>query len=485
MRKTLTKHFHWASSTVILASAFWLILTLGAVAQGIKELPIVEKPRERSSADRVVIKTVPAQPSKGVLAVVLDPIVNGQVTVKDSTGRIISKLEADKDGQAEIQLARNKTYLVEASYPGFLGATGKSKPLKNSEVIRLRLTPQFAKLVLNGLPPNAQVLIDDQSRATADRIGVATINDLKPGDHSLIVRHPEYNDYVDSLKGLEAGATANWRISPVRVAKLTIQGTPGATVMIDGAMQGKIQPDGTVRIDYELERTVERTISVELPGYQTWTKTELLSPGPKTIEAKLNPIVTSAGESDFFTASLALWKAPKSWELVTVGNNKRLRVKGEELGLLKDKVYRDIDKESNFTIWLEDGKGATWAVKADPEGRSYYLFHLSGPKSTALTPKKFYTYAVIDGGAPVEVSTPFPVLMELDMKSSYLINIEISGDRFLHWITSNETGERVELGAWTNTTPTKDRFLYGTFGFRSLYGEIFAVDDFSLEPKKP
>ena len=71
------------------------------------------------------------------------------------------------------------------------------------------------------------------------------------------------------------------------------------------------------------------------------------------------------------------------------------------------------------------------------------------------------------------------------MKSSYLLNIEISGDRFLHCINSNETGERVELGAWTNTTPTKDRFLYGTFGFRSLYGEIFAVDDFSLEPKKP
>ena len=449
----------------------------------------VVKPRERSDSERVTIRTKAAQPTRGVLAVVLQPIVPGQVVVvKDATGKVINRQEGIKDGQAEFQLQRGKTYQIEASYPGYLSAAGKSKPLKANEIMRLTLVPQFVQFNLGGLPVGATVAIDDKVRATVGQNGSVSIGEVPPGKHILRIRHPEYNDYTDNFDdaALDAGDVVNYgRIRMNRVAKLTIQGTPGATVMIDGAVQGKIQNDGTVKIDYELERATERTISLELLGYQTWTKTELLSPGPKTIEAKLNPIVTSAGESDFFTASLALWKAPKSWELVTVGNNKRLRVKGEELGLLKDKVYRDIDKESNFTIWLEDGKGATWAVKADKEGRSYYLFHLSGPKSTALTPKKFYTYAVIDGGAPVEVSTPFPVLMELDMKSSYLINIEISGDRFLHWITSNETGERVELGAWTNTTPTKDRFLYGTFGFRSLYGEIFAVDDFSLEPKKP
>ena len=469
--------------SVISACALCLMLTVVTLAQGIKELPIVEKPRERSSAERVIIKTVPAQPSKGVLAVVLDPVVNGQVIVKDSTGRVISKLEADKDGQAEIQLARNKIYLVEANFPGFHGAKGKSRPLKTSEVIRLRLIPQFAKLVLNGLPPNAQVLIDDQPRVTADQTGVATINDLQPGDHSLIVRHPEYNDYADSLKGLEAGATVNWRILPVRVAKLTIQGTPGATVFIDGAMQGKIQPDGTVRIDYELDRAAERTISVELIGHQPWSKSELLSPGPRTIEVRLAPIVTSQGVSDTFD-SFIYWQNPSTWQLVTVGKNKKLKVQGSEPGLLKGQVYRDIDEDSSFILWLDDGKGATWVVKADPEGRNYYLFHLAGPKSTTHAPNKFYTYIVRNGADPEDVSVPFPILAELNQTASYQINIEVSGERIRHWITSSDTGEKMGLGSWTDTSPTKEKFLYGTFGFRSLSGEVFSVDELTLATKK-
>lgn len=254
--------------------------------------------------------------------------------------------------------------------------------------------------------------------------------------------------------------------------------------MIDGVLQGKIQDDGTVSFDYELKDAAEKTISVEQLGYQTWSKPELLTPGTRTIQVKLDPILTSTGVSDLFTDSLSLWNAPSTWELVTSGKDKRLRVKGSELGILKNTVYRDIQKESNFLVWLDDGKGATWAMKADKEGRNYYLFHLAGPNSTTHTPRKFYTYVVKDGGAPVAVSTPFPVLMELDQKTSYTINFEISGNQILHWITSNETGQQVELGAWTDTSLTKDKFLYGTFGFRSLAGEIFSVDEFTIAPKK-
>lgn len=444
----------------------------------------VVRPRERSASENITIRTKPGLPSKGVLAVVLNPIVSGQVLIKDSTGKLISTLETDKDGQAEIQLARNKIYQVEASSPGYIGAKGKSKPLQASEVIRLNLTPQFAQLGLLGLPTNAQVLIDGELKATADQTGLTQVNELKPGDHSLLVRHPEYNDYTYNLKGLEAGTTPYWQIVMTRVAKLTIQGPAGATVMIDGVLQGKIQDDGTVSFDYELKDAAEKTISVEQLGYQTWSKPELLTPGTRTIQVKLDPILTSTGVSDLFTDSLSLWNAPSTWELVTSGKDKRLRVKGSELGILKNTVYRDIQKESNFLVWLDDGKGATWAMKADKEGRNYYLFHLAGPNSTTHTPRKFYTYVVKDGGAPVAVSTPFPVLMELDQKTSYTINFEISGNQILHWITSNETGQQVELGAWTDTSLTKDKFLYGTFGFRSLAGEIFSVDEFTIAPKK-
>lgn len=441
----------------------------------------VEKPRERSSTERVVIKTIPAQPSKSVLAIVLDPVINGRIVVKDIAGRIIEDFNADKDGQAEIQLPRGKTYSVEASFPGYLNASGKARALKASEIIRLKLIPQFATLVLSGLPAKAQVFIDDQPRTMADQTGTASINDLKPGDHSLLIRHPEYNDYTDSLKGLEAGSSiANWRISLTRVAKLTVQGPAGAAVFIDGAMQGKIRDDGTVRIDYELDRATERTISVELLGFQAWSRKETLAPGPRTLAVKLDPVVTSAGMTDFFD-TLSQWNAPGEWELVGDARNKRLRVKGTELGLLKDKIYRDV-QQANFTVWLDDARGATWAVRADREGRNYYLFHLAGPKSTTHTPKRFYTYLVKDGGTPIDVSTPIPISTELNQESSYTIALEITGHKIQHWITSNVTGQKDDLGFWVDTEITKEKFLYGTFGFRSLAGEVFTVDDFILEP---
>ncbi len=461
-----------------------VLLSTTAVAQ--REYTVV-KPRDRSASESVTVRTKAAQASKGVLAVVLDPVINGQVIIKDpATGKQIEKREAGDSGKAEFELRRGKVYEVEVSYPGYLSASGKSKALKASEILRLKLTPQTARVNLLGLPEGAQVFLDDKLQVTVTKNGVAAVNDIAPGKHLLRISHSEYNDFIDNFENLEAGSEINYsRIPLTRVAKLTIQGTPGATVMIDGALQGKIQADGTVRIDYELNSAVERTISAELIGYQPWSKKEILSPGPRAMEIRLNPIVTSGGVSDGFD-NFFNWRNPPSWELVKAGteSNKRLRVKGVELGLLKDQVYRDIHEESNFVIWLDDGKGATWVVKADKEGQNYYLFHLAGPKSTTHAPNKFYTYVVKDGGAPKEVSLPFPVVAKLNQTASYEINIEVSGERIRHWITSSEEGEKLGLGVWTDNSPNKDKFLYGTFGFRSLSGEVFSVDDLTLATQK-
>jgi len=463
-----------------------LLIACSKTAFAQREYTVV-KPRERSATERVTIRTRAAQPSKGILAVVLQPIVPGQiVVVKDSTGKIISTQENIEDGQAEFQLQRGKIYHVEASRPGYLSKTGKSQPLKATEIIRLNLIPQFVSFNLSGLPAGAQVFIDDTLKATTDQSGSIAIGDVEPGKHSLRISHPEYNDYRDNFdgEGLKAGEEVNYsRIQLTRVAKLLIQGPAGATVLINGALQGKIQENGSVRIDYELEQATERTISVEQLGYQSWTRTETLTPGPHTYSVSLDPIVTSAGVSDFFD-SLSQWKAPTTWELMADGRNKKLRVKGEGLGVLKDRIYRDIQGGLNFTIWLDDGKGATWAVRVDKEGNNYYLFHLAGPDSTTHTPKRLYTYLVRGGGAPVEVSTPIPVLTDLNKNTSYTITIEVTGYTVRQWITSDQTGDRGDLGIWTDTTATKDKFLYGTFGFCSMAGEIFTVDDLNLAPHK-
>ena len=482
LRKSCFNNLPGLASSLFSLCAFTLALISLCQAQpGVKdrpkELPIIEKPRERSVSERVTIRSVPAQPTKGVLAVVLDPIVNGKVTVKDLNGRIHFSSDTGDNGQAEFQLQRNKVYYVEVSSPGFVDAGGKTKALGATEVMRVKLIPQFATLKLRGLPPNSKVLINETQRATSGQSGLVTINDIPPGDLKLLIRHPEYNDYTDKLDVTEAGATYNLTVRMAKVTKLTIRSLPNAVVLIDGAFEGRVEKNGTVQIDYELEQAGEHTITVELIGHQTWSRREMLSPGARMIAAELVPIVTSAGVSDFFD-NLSQWNAPPSWKII----NKKLEIGGSQLGTLKDKTYRDF--EATFTIWLDDCKGATWAVRADKQSRNYYLFHIAGPKSTTHTPDRFYTYLVRDGGEPIEADTPYPMTIDLNQPGSYTITVTVQGHTIKHSITGNETAEGFDIGIWTDTTDTKDKFLYGTLGFRSLSGEVFTIDDLSIEPLK-
>jgi hypothetical protein len=444
----------------------------------------VEKPRERAAGEKVIIRTVTKQPTEGVLVVVLDPIITGKVVVEGAAGQVLAEAEADETGQAEFKLPRGKAYRVKASAPGFTGAEGRSKILQANDTVRLKLRAQFATLRLRNLPPSAQVLIDDQVRATADQSGAVALADLLPGPHTLMIRHPEYNDFRDDLGEVAAGDQLSYpKVPLVKVARLTLQALPGATVLIDGERLGQVQADGKVTINYQLAEAAEHTVAVELLGYQTWSSRERLSPGARTIAVKLEPVVTSAGVSDSFD-DLSLWAAPPTWKirpdrLPSGKTNNKLEVSGEALGTPKGTLYRDFDV--NFTVWLPDGQGATWAVRVDKTGRNYYLFHLAGPVANA--PKKFYTYLVRDGQM-TQVSTPFQVLADLNPKDSYTIDVVVRGHTIKHTITSNATGESNDLGVYTDTTEGKSNFLYGTFGFRSLRGESFVVDEFTIQPSK-
>src|SRR5215475_8680661 len=223
--------------------AVWMLVPAGvsfAQQPGVKELPIVAKPRERSTTAPIIIVNKPVQPSKGVLAVVLSRYLNAQVVVKDLSGRVLDQKDAGEQGQAEFQLRRGKVYQVEASHPGYQSVSNKSRPLGASDVVRLELIPQHASLKFRNLPAGAQILIDDTQRATAETTGEVTITGLVPGNHSLAIRHPDYND---TLPELAAGDVVSYvKIPLTRVAKLTIIGPPDATILIDGSLEGKINP---------------------------------------------------------------------------------------------------------------------------------------------------------------------------------------------------------------------------------------------------
>lgn len=82
-----------------------------------------------------------------------------------------------------------------------------------------------------------------------------------------------------------------------------------------------------------------------------------------------------------------------------------------------------------------------------------------------------YTYLVQDGVIS-EVSTPTTVLTQLNNKESYTIHLTVKNDYVItHEITSNNNGELNELGIYTDSSETKERSLFGPFGFLSFKGK--------------
>src|SRR5690242_6858104 len=110
------------SSALQLPLLILIIVLITGTTQGqvpFRELPI-EKPKERTKIEPVRVKTrVNQARSTGLLQVLLNPIIQGQVTIKDAAGNTLKQEEADNDGRAEFTLPRNHSYQIEASYPGY------------------------------------------------------------------------------------------------------------------------------------------------------------------------------------------------------------------------------------------------------------------------------------------------------------------------------------------------------------------------------
>ena len=461
------------------------LLSITAIGQGGRELPI-EKPKERTSNEAPKLKPPVRQaPNTSTVFVLLNPIVPGQVKVKTSAGKLIKQGEADSKGEASFSLSRGQSYEIEASSPGYSTGIATEKPATSSSVVRINLSAQSRVLRFMNIPSGASILVDNKEVPSDTLGGMTTVADLTPAKHKIAVRHPEYNEFkteVD-LSRLGIGESITIPLTLERVAKITIQSVPGADIMIDGALQGRVPPNGnTVTIEFPITQAAEHVISAEKAGYVSKSTKARLVPGLISIALDLEPFANPEGSSDGFD-NLNQWKAPPTWKPIATASNRTLQISGTTLGLLKDKLYKDF--QAVFTLWMPDGKGATWGVKADPSGKNYYLFHLSGPKATApFVPNRFYTFIVRNGGEPVEVNQPTPLVVDLNPNSSFLIHIVAADYTIEHSITSNETGEKVTLGRYTDSTPTRDKFLYGLFGFRSFSGEVFIIDDFTIDPSK-
>src|SRR4030095_11741558 len=105
----------------------------------------------------------------------------------------------------------------------------------------------------------------------------------------------------------------------------------------------------------------EHSVTAEMTGYQSKTLRERFGPGVRSLDLALERIAEAVGASDGFD-DLNLWSHPPTWKGMTEGNNRRLQISGSQVGILKNKVYRDFD--AVFTFWMPENKGVTWVLRA-------------------------------------------------------------------------------------------------------------------------
>jgi VWFA-related protein len=293
---------------LFLTSTFWFpILFAVSLAQPKSRVSLaqppgrqytISKPRERKTRERIKMVPIVVEPTTTLLTVVLNPVINGLITIKDEFGTVVTQEEAGEDGQAEVPLRKGRTYQIQVTAPNYRTASVTMKgPLKsNYAVQRLQLTPEFVGIEFLTLPANSQIYIDDKLKKITQEHGPDRIDDLEPGTYTLLIRHPDYNDHTYRLESLKAGTTVTFPpLLLTRLARLTIEGPAGASILIDGTFKARIEPDGNVRIDYPLEEAGEHTITAELTGYKIWSSCIMLTPGPRTITVEMEQETTSTG----------------------------------------------------------------------------------------------------------------------------------------------------------------------------------------------
>ena len=120
---------------------------------------------------------------------------------------------------------------------------------------------------------------------------------LEPGTHSVRLSRAGYEDFQapavitanqQSPLSFDLKQSAGTTPPPPQEAYLTIHSTPGASVSVDGAAQGKTDAQGTLVFQVKPGR---RSVEIGLDGYQRFTHSVNVKPGEKPIlAAVLTPV---------------------------------------------------------------------------------------------------------------------------------------------------------------------------------------------------
>ena len=189
-------------------------------------------------------------------------------------------------------------------------------------------------------------------------------------------------------------------------------------------------------------------------------------------EAPSRPLTTVEFNDNFDNPGH--WQIPSSgW---TIKDGRILIENQTELGFVSQMNYADL--EMGFHLKLENSKGAAWAVHVQPDGRDYYLFYLSGPEGQI--PNRFITYIVHNNKVTPTIFQDSVALIEKpEANGQYQITVTVNKNHITHTIESAQTGDKFNLGDFTDEGNT---FVSGSFGFRTIGGEKFSVDDLYVRP---
>jgi hypothetical protein len=405
--------------------------------------------------------------SNGVLFVITNPPSAG-ILIKNKKGETVKQARAE-DGEFRTELPGGN-YLVEVNSSD-LAPFSNWVALKPGgiRVVTADLAVNTGSIIIGLVETDAAIFVDGvQVKEWKKSENMVEIGDVLQGKHVLRITHPAIMPYE---KEIEVQASSSTIVMPrfmPAAAVLAVKSNPGVAVYIDGEFLGNTSSEGILKIS--ALRVGEHELKLWKDGYEEQRERLKVQPGASVIERDLKLKKIYAGFADFFMDGGSSWSLPKSWEVMSG----KMLVRGPELGLVSNRVYKDFKLE--FDISLRNGTGAVWVIRVRDEN-NYYVFQLSGQKATA--PNTFRSYVCRDG--KLQLLNTTKVVEDLSQPGdSFHIVVEAKGSEIRHFIetVSNPSDKGIHL----LNVLVDSSISYGKVGFSTKENEEFIVYSFVAEP---
>ena len=179
----------------------------------------------------------------------------------------------------------------------------------NVPVILTSNTLQTGSLNLDSIPTDADLWLDERYYGTTPQ----TIGGLSAGTHSLTLRKAGYFDYTESFM-IIVGQTTSRTPGMTRYTQtsgygdLQVQSNPvGAAVYVDNNYKGTTISSTALYVTQLVPGSY--TVRVTLPGYQTFTKTAVITAGTVyNIQANMVPV--APGPTPYVNGQITVRSSP-------------------------------------------------------------------------------------------------------------------------------------------------------------------------------